>query len=122
MTMIDVHAHFLPDFSPSCRRTRPRASGRIAQGGWSRPDPFLRWGRNVGQQNKGVPGVITNGGLICYTNLCPRSMQLARKLRFLNLLLAPERNRPPREQSFPRSEQMFELHGGAGPSGICAFS
>src|SRR5882672_574974 len=43
--------------------------------------------------------------------------RLTRKLR-----LAPERNRPPREQSFPRSEQMFELHGGAGPSGICAFS
>ena len=39
-------------------------------------------------------------------------MQLALKLRFLNLLLAPERNRPPREQRFPGSEQMFELPGG----------
>src|SRR6266850_8470160 len=88
------------------------------------PGRILSWdgGRNVGQQNKGVPGVITNGGLICYTNLCPCSMQLARKLRFLKLLLAPEKNRPPREQRFPGSEQMFELYGGAGPSGICAFS
>src|SRR6266404_7782046 len=56
------------------------------------------------------------------TNRSPRSMQLARKLRFLKLLLAPEKNRPPRERRFPGSEQMFELHGGAGPSGICAFS
>jgi len=79
-------------------------------------------GRNVGQQNKGVLGVSTSGGLNPLYQSCPRSMQLARKLRFLNLLLAPERNRPPHEQSFPGSEQMFELHGGAGPSGICAFS
>ena len=79
-------------------------------------------GRNVGQQNKGVPGVSTSGGLNPLYQSVPRSMQLALKLRFLNLLLAPERNRLPRGERFPGSEQMFELHGGTGPSGICAFS
>src|SRR6266403_5300554 len=111
-----------PTSSPVADAPVPELLGALLK--WLVPaGSFLEMGgRNVGQQNKGVPGVITNGGLICYTNMCPRSMPLARKLRFLNLLLAPERNRPPREQSFPRSEQMFELHGGAGPSGICAFS
>ncbi len=79
-------------------------------------------GVTSGNRTKAYLGSARAAASIRYTNLCPRSMQLARKLRFLNLLLAPERNRPPREQSFPRSEQMFELHGGAGPSGICAFS
>jgi len=79
-------------------------------------------GVTSGNRTKAYLGSARAAASIRYTNRCPRSMQLARKLRFLNLLLAPERNRPPREQSFPGSEQMFELHGGAGPSGICAFS
>src|ERR1700682_427895 len=41
-------------------------------------------------------------------------LRIERTLTASNLLLAPERNRPPREQRFPGSEQMFELHGGPG--------
>jgi len=60
-----------------------RASGALLKVA-VRPDPFLRRGRNVGNRTKAYLG-SRNGGLICYTNLWPRSMQLARKLGFLKL-------------------------------------
>ena len=55
--------------------------------------------------------MITEKVIICSL----RSLMMDIPLTGSNLLLAPERNRPLREQRFPGSEQMLELHGGPVP-------
>jgi len=93
------------------RRTRPELLGALLKVAVP-AGSFLRWGRNVGQQNKAY-WVITNAASSANQSV-PALDATGAQTPISELSLAPERTDRRAEQSFPRSEQMFELHGGAG--------